>query len=246
MSPEQTKQIQENLRKMANAYSNSITSPIQIYAKHYAKQMQAIFAPIQKMMTGIDFEKIAKLKVRLDNMEKSDFEYKWLNSISIPLGSKLMELYEQGRNEEVNKFLIELFREEENIESFKEWLKNQPAYEERKQIIDDCLQAHLEKKFTLSIPTLLTQCDGIIINKVVEKAKYTGRAADYVNMKRVAEDGKISMNQHFSQHLISIYDTKRLGILHGKDIDYFKDGEELSVKAIWTLFEIIHFASEIK
>lgn len=242
MNPEQIKQIQENLRKMANAYSNSIILPMQIYAE----QMQAIFAPIQKMMASIDFEKIAKLKERLDNIEKSDFEYKWLRSITIPFGNELMECYEKGGNKEVNKFLIELFREKEVIDSFMGWLKNQPAYEERKQIIDDCLQAHLEKKFTLSIPTLLTQCDGIIINKVVEKAKYTGRDADFVNMKKVAKDGKIPMNQHFSQHLISIYDTKRLGILHGKDIHYYENGEELSVKAIWTLFEIIHFASEIK
>lgn len=242
MNPEQTKQIQETLRKMANAYSNSIVLPMQIHAE----QMQAIFAPIEKRMASIDFEKIALLKERLDNIERSDFEYNWLRSIPIPFWNELVELYEKGHNEEVNKFLIELFRGKENMESFKEWLKDQPSYEERKQIIDDCLQAHLERKFTLSIPTLLTQCDGIIINKVVEKAKYTGTDADFINMKKVAKHGKIPMNQHFSQHLISIYDTKRLGILHGKDTNYFKNGEELSVKAIWTLFEIIHFASEIR
>jgi len=242
MDTKAIQKIQENINKMVEAYTSSIILPLQLQAK----QMQAIFAPIQKMMANIDFEKIAKLKERLDNIEKSDFEYKWLRSITIPFVNELMERYEKGGNWEVNDFLIELFKDEGNINSFKEWLKNQPTYEERKPIIDDCLQAHLDKKFTLSIPTLLTQCDGIMINKVVEKAKYTGREADFVNMKKVAKDGKIPMNQHFSEHLIDIYDTKRLGILHGKDIDYYKNGEELSVKAIWTLFEIIHFATEIK
>lgn len=242
MNPEQIKKIQEALIKMTNAYSNSFILPMQ----NYVEQMQAFFVPIQKMMASIDFEKIAKFKERLDNIENSDFEYKWLNSIPVPFDNDLMECYEKGGNKEVNKFLIELFRNKEDIEAFKLWLKNQPTYEERKQIIDDCLQAHLDKKYTLSIPTLLAQCDGIIINKVVEKAKYTGKDADYVNMKKVAKDRKINMDKHFSQHLINIYNTKRLGILHGKDIDYYKDGEELSVKAIWTLFEIIHFASEIQ
>lgn len=227
---------------MTNTYSNSIILPMQISTE----QIQVIFAHTQKRMANIDFDKIAKLKNRLDNIEKSDFEYKWLRYISISFGNELMELYEKGHNKEVNEFLIELFREKENIESFKIWLKNQPAYEERKQIIDDCLQAHLEKKFTLSIPTLLAQCDGIIINKVVEEAIYTGKSARYVNMKKVAKDGKIPMNLHFSQHLISIYGTKRNNILHGKDINYYKNGEELSVKAIWTLFEIIYFATKIK
>lgn len=242
LNEKQIKEIQKNLRIMANAYPNSMILPMQ----SYAKQMHAICAPIQKIMANIDFEKIAKLAERLDNLKKSDFEYKWLQSIFIPFGNKLMELYEKGGNKEVNKFLIELFRDKKNVESFKEWLKNQPAYEERKRIIDDCLQAHLETKFTLAIPCLLAQCDGIIINKVVEKAKYTGKDAKSVNMKKVAKDGKIPMNPYFSQHLIVLYDTKRLNILHGKDIDYYKNGEELSVKAIWTLFEIIHFASEIK
>lgn len=244
METEQFKKIHENTRRMCEAYINSIILPMQIYAK----QMEALFAPIQKIISKIDIEKIAKLKERLDNIEKSDFEYKWLISIPIPFGDKLMALYEKGKNEEVNKFLIDLFRGKENIESFKEWLKGKPAYEKRKQIIDDCLKAHLEKKFTLSIPVLLAQCDGIIINHVKKKLKYTKK--EKPDMRKVAKEKRIDINKYLARQLIKIYESKRIEILHGMNPYYFKNkkgyGEELSVKAIWTLFEIINFARKIE
>lgn len=189
-------------------------------------------------------KRMAEMRVRLDRLESSDFEYKWLQSISTELGNKLMELHETGGNQAVSAFLIAMFKDRDFIEGLKNDMGALPAYRERKQIIDDCLEAHLEGKYTLSIPTLLTQCDGVVINKVVQKTLYTGKAANFVNMKTVASDGHVQ-DQRMAKHMITIYDSKRLNVLHGKDVVYYQNGgEELSVKVIWTLFEIMNMAED--
>jgi len=206
--------------------------------------------PIPKLaIPQIDKEFLDRIKERFDFIEKSDFEYKWLGSISIELTNVLEDEYKRNGNEGVRLFLIELFRDEDNMNSFKELFKETPDYKIRKQIIDDALQAHVEGKFTLSIPVLLAQCDGILIHAVKKAEKYQ-RKDKKVNTKKIVEDKKIEIEKHLANQLEKMYGKRRHEILHGTNPYYFinkKDyGEELSIKTILTLFEVLNLASEIK
>jgi len=237
--------IPNPLMELTTSLSDLPVSPILIAITNFSSISSSFHCALD-MFSSIDLRKIDKFNDKLEDIEETDFEFKWLQSISVRFCEELINCYETGGNNKVNSFLTKLFRDEKIIVLFKDWLRNQPIYNERKQIIDDCLQAHLTKCFTLSIPTLLTQCDGIIINKVIKTATYSGNEVNFVNMKKVAEDGRIYLCQNLKQHLIYVYNTKRLDILHGKNVDYYQCGEELSVNLILTLFEIINVFSEVR
>jgi hypothetical protein len=55
-----------------------------------------------------------------------------------------------------------------------------PIFLKRKHIIEDALNAHLSGKFTLSIPTLLPQVEGIISDSIGSKAGKLGELLENI------------------------------------------------------------------
>lgn len=188
-------------------------------------------------------EIIREIGKELEVMGKPDFEYNWLSSIPIPFAREIIKAYRKGGNKRVDSFLIKVIRDKGFLKQFKSAI-NSPEYNSRKEIIDDALQAHLEKKYTLAIPTLLTQCEGIFLDKLLRrlKKKYKKKYNLGRYMSRFLKSkGKDELAISLAHHSKTLYHSERDLILHGRDISYYKNGEKLSSKLIWTLFEIINF-----
>lgn len=221
---------------------------IAVFSAFYQREIDMIMETIpdfSKILPKTDYDKIIEMKRRYDNLEKSDFEFKWLGSLSIPFFNNILEIFEEKGSREAERYLIESLRDSENIETLKEWLKGHEAYSQRKVIIDDCLKAHLQGKFTLSIPVLLAQCDGVAIDSVNKKLNKTEK--HHINMEIISKWGEIE-NKNLSKHMRYLYRSFRHGILHGRNKKYFigNKGEALSARCIWTLFELINFSTDIK
>lgn len=128
----------------------------------------------------------------------------------------------------------------------KQWKKDS-VLASRIKILEDALQAHLEKKYTLSIPVLLTQLEGIISDKFQIKHKQIQHAVKegFADLPRSPEvdfaDGAyqfiniitsevFNSNEHVDHKSRNIY-ANRHKILHGNSLNYHKNPQH-SVRLI--------------
>jgi hypothetical protein len=159
-----------------------------------------------------------------------------------------LEYREEG-NEAAAELLAAQFRDEEDIEGFKEYFESFDEYEQRQAIIEEALDAHAEGRYALSIPTLLTQLDGVFIDTALDiglwrpDADVTGVA---VVGKGEGSPRHISeIDEEFRDYYRSRLWPNRVDILHGKRADY-ADDELLSAKLIWLLFQTLHTIENIR
>jgi hypothetical protein len=113
-------------------------------------------------------EPISELAEQYREIEESDFEFKWLSNIKHGAFMQLYREYQEEGNEAAAKLLAAQLRDEEDIEGFKEYFRSFDEYEGRKEIIDEALDAHAEGRYALSIPVILSQLEGTIIDAALD------------------------------------------------------------------------------
>jgi hypothetical protein len=116
-----------------------------------------------------------------------------------------------------------------------EWQKD-PSIRKRLPILLDALKAHEERRFTLSVPVLLAQLEGLIAEAKQHKGRFTGKTlVQYLEsirtrgsrFQRIAARFVVEILWADFQHGASLPTLSRHAILHGADVDYGTGGNSL-------------------
>ena len=91
--------------------------------------------------------------------------------------------------EQIEQIFIHYYDENgcENLNKMvSSWLSS-PIFSKRRQIIEDALSAHISGKFTLSVPVLLSQVEGILSDSMGERAGKLGELLKNAILKNFSE-----------------------------------------------------------
>lgn len=219
------------------------------YQQHPAVQLSAV-------LDGFDFDLLfehvsvfGELTEQYREIEESDFEFKWLSDVKYGAFMQLYRVYQEEGNEAAAERLAEQLRHEEDIEDFKEYFQTFDEYDDRQPIVDEVLDAHAEGRYALSIPTVLTQLDGVFIDTALDIGLW--RPDNNVTGVEVVSKGEGSprhiseIDDEFRDYYRNRVWSDRNDILHGKRTNY-TDNEHLSAKLIWLFFQTLHTVENIR
>jgi len=179
------------------------------------------------------------------------FEYNWAGSLTIPELRELYHLWKKGEKEKVKDFFYEWFSDKDKINNLIKDFNQNEIFTPRMHILGKALKAHLNSDYELSIPIILSQIDGIFIEKhkdLKDKISFTNTCKECgTTLKTKAHFTANNISKHilnkeneylpfFLEHIIDTFDNLRNDILHGKKLDY--PDKDLSTKLILTLLEL--------
>lgn len=230
-------------------------SEIQDYGdmmKNYSETIENIIIEsgfLESIQSALgSLQDIAEQYEELEEIKKSDFEFKWLNNVKYGVFLDLYEVYEHEGNEAAAELLAEQLRDEEDIEEFKEYFSTFDDYTDRKSIVNEALDAHAEGRYALSIPALLTQLDGVFIDTALDIGVYAEDeepiGVEIVNKRKGSPQHIPGIHEEYRNYYASFLWGNRVDILHGKETD-FSDNELLSAKLIWLFFQTLHILERL-
>lgn len=174
------------------------------------------------------------------------------DDITGPIQREILTLDEKGKSGKVDTYLCSLFKENNHrlLEAkLSEWTKV-PYLADREQLVQDCLWAHRQSKYTLCIPSLLTFVDGLIrtflkdtptaINRKKKKKQKTTPVKDFVAFYKTiepelwAESFSMIVDDFIYQHFRfgsnkPHTSLNRHGIMHGELFDYGTETNSLKL-----------------
>jgi hypothetical protein len=206
---------------------------------------QQVLRNIQPIIRPELFDALKRISGKYIEIEKSDFEYKWLNSAPYLFFEEVYAEYKKGGNEKATEYLMKALQKESSIEELKTNWEHFGYYKQRKIIIDQALDAHKEGKYALSTPTLMTQIAGVFIQLGIDLGKWGKEdwPIEVIAVKRKIGGIDDSFKDYYGRFMGT--NSIRAGVLHGVNIDYASD-DKLSAKVIWLLFEALNVVEEIK
>lgn len=211
---------------------------------------QQVLRNVQSVISPEFFDSLKRISEKYIEIEQSDFEYNWLNSVPQLFFIDVYAEYNKGENDKATEYLMKALQKESSIEELKTNLEHFGYYKQRKIIIDQALDAHKEGKYALSIPTLMAQIDGVFIQLALDLDAWV-MEDEPTGVKVVTKKGGKKKIEGIDDYFRNYYGrlmgkhSVRAGVLHGYDIDYASD-DKLSAKVIWTLFEALNLVEEIK
>jgi len=172
---------------------------------------------------------------------------------------QVKKLFEEDNHDEANLYFKDYFSE--NIDRIK--LEIVQQFNHRKEFLEDAFEAHNLKKYSLSIPVLLAQADGVSQEKTnyqlynkksIKGDKIIPKISEYI--EELVDDQSSSYGDLYLYpltHLIPIHASasdrgenfnqlNRHLVLHGESLDYHT--EENSLKAISWLNYVCKFLCE--
>lgn len=245
----------EPIRVQNQLMAQQLAAALPDYSNVVSKMMAPVHESIQQEMQKFSemmqetLEPFQELREQYEEIEKSDFEFKWLSDVNFGAFMDLYEVYKEEGNEAAAELLAEQLRDEDDIKDFKDYFASFDEYSERQPIIDEALDAHVQGRYALSIPALLSQLDGIFIDTALELGLYieddepTG--VEIVNTGEGSPQHIPEIREDYRRYYASVLWGRRVEILHGKDTD-FSDNEILSAKLIWFFFQTLHTVENIR
>ncbi len=108
----------------------------------------------------------------------------WAFPFDVPLDitNKIIKLYKSENYDEIDNIMVNLIEKEDLKEFINKWFKNKYFYE-RKGILNEAIEAHINGKYSLSIYTFIPQIEGIIWDFLLEQ---------YPDFKKLIKEEKIS------------------------------------------------------
>jgi hypothetical protein len=250
--PSSTLSAIESLQKINFDYIEKATSALNII-KSIDTSFLSTINPIFNIgfkWEGI-FDAISESFSFTNEEEFKKFEYNWTGFLTIPELRELYGLWKEGKKEKVKDFFYNWFSDEKKINNLIEDFNKNDLFKPRIHILEKALNAHLSTDYELSIPIILSQIDGIFIDKhkaLTGLITFTSKCKDcgaIVKTKIPLNANNISKyllkkeNEYlpfFLDHVVDTFDNLRNDILHGKKLDYAD--KDLSTKLILTLLEL--------
>jgi len=153
-------------KEFANKFTDALSELIETFSRILSKDSKSIIDAVEK-----------HTEVVLPLLRKAKLWY--FHSMPIEIPGDLRLLAEQETEvtiEQIEQVFIDNYSADNYIvlkEMVSSW-RDSP-FDQRKEIIDDALDAHISGKYTLSIPTLLPQVEGILSTITNSKAGGIGR-----------------------------------------------------------------------
>ena len=188
------------------------------------------------------------------------FDLGWPPPLDICLedAQRIVELYLQDGvkcRPAVDDYICSLYTEGVLFAKFEDWRRN-PILASRIHILEAVLEAHLEGKYFLSVPALLPQIEGLIVDAYGHTGWLAGgRLEKYINSidnveerERVARK-ELSINDVFKQIMIDLVldnfchgepvnsPLSRHAILHGGDTKYGTGTNSLKTILLFDYFQ---------
>lgn len=247
LEPQYNKYIKEpfiGLQRLRQAIQNYELTAILGIARFVDEFNQAINTSLAPVMET--FFKISKV---LEEPEFKTFEYNWLGFLPIDQTIELYKMHKAGKDKEIEQTLVGLTEDEEYLEGFMNEVKTSDVFEPRTFIIQDAMDAHKEGKYSLSVPVLLAQIEGILWAYAEKKGvKFGDKIVTKDGKKKKLESAKLLLREtkvkdqlykYITQEFLDkIYVKKfRHGILHGRIIEY--NTEKNSMKLLLFLRALI-------
>jgi len=212
----------------------------------YAPQREA-FAQAASTVSDINIDEMLE---SVNELRESDFEFKWVDFLVAGFRDELYETYQEEGGEQVVSVLSQLLDDEETLDAIISQVRSRYLEGEREELIRQAIDAHNEGRYALSIPTALTQIDGVIIEAATDLGVW--KMDDTVTGTKVVSKGEGSP-QHISEFrepFEELYPrlmgrgSPRSKMLHGIRTD-FVDDEALSTKMIWLALKSFSVADNV-
>lgn len=212
----------------------------------YESQREA-FSKAASTLSDTNFDEILE---SVNELEESEFEFKWIDFLMVGFRNELYEMYEEEGEEQVVSILSQLLNDEETVDAVLSQVDSRYLEGEREEILRQAINAHNEGRYALSIPSALTQIDGVIIEAATDLGIW--ELDDEVTGTSVVAKGEGSP-QHISEFREPFREqyprlmgrgSPRSKILHGIRTD-FADDEYLSTKMIWLAFKSFSTADNV-
>lgn len=167
--------ISEKISRAAKSitWQDTYTKEIQEYIRGVdtlVKQLSIDFSAYSLALESISASRIFADLIRLVQFNKDATEaFKaagWPIAPSMPrkLRERVVELYQQGNTRYVSRVIMGYYQRDDhkNLIAMVDSWREHPLFIHRMHIIDDALGAHCDGKYTLSVPALLPQIEGIL------------------------------------------------------------------------------------
>ncbi len=189
---------------------------------------------------------------------RGKFAYGWLSPSRFIRPEELSGIFDKDGEQAVDERIVRLVRDEKNLEVILERAKDDPVFSPRLKVLKDVLDAHRERKFTISVPMCYILIDGAVAqiaeNAGIEprsKKTMAGaiyyfvardgreiRSFDFGNLIREFNGEKKLFPEELADFLLNDVYVDRNKIVHGKDLNY--DEEIRSARLILVIQEIIN------
>lgn len=180
------------------------------------------------------------------------FEYNWFIFLPLDQMLRLVEMHKEGKDKEIKRMLMRVAKNKTFLKDFMKELSRITLLKPRLHVLKDALSAHLEDKFTLSIPSLLPQIEGILWDIAQKKGIAVGTTIIPISGKKFRVKSVKAVVEHptmydlMTSHLADFYLQKvytrnfRHAIIHGRNPKY--NSEEDSMKMIMLLRAVTEIA----
>ena len=153
------------------------------------------------------------------------------------------------RNAVLTNVLLSITRADGFVELLEDCFLDSPMLQQRWPIVEQALEANLNRNYLLSIPTLLAQVEGVLVDALVMnetlcvkdyKVYRKSNGKELNGLKQIAKMVKQSEFQEdprflmFADYVIDNLTPERNYIMHGRKVDYGK--ASLSVKLVLYLW----------
>ena len=273
-------EIVNPIKDWQDAYTKQIAELVRgvdVFQKILIADFSAIRLSFEKIIPSGIFSELIKYVQENEDAAEAFERAGWpiAPSMSKELITRVVELHKQGKTRYANAVILGYYHRENkrNLKSMVDGWRIHPLFMKRMQIIDAVLKAHCDGNYTVSIPTLLPQVEGVLNDFVISnglKVKL-GKIADvYAAVIGDPQDHDFS-NWAIVQTLLSLLQSNlyaytsfedelakptkkrkinRHTILHGISTDYNKPSDSLklfvTLDAIATLQNIRDNSVQVK
>jgi hypothetical protein len=180
-------EIFENLRAVVKQSIVKLAQPVMAMQETHARQVQEVARQLRECTRcisvdpaaaiAISFRQVALLAAgamqRFQTHQGAVEAFKkagWPIPPSMPfeLIEHIVTVHKAGKTGCISRIIIGYYQRNDHqhlIETVKSW-KSHPLFAPRMHILQDALQAHCQKLYTLSVPTLIPQIEGVLADCV--------------------------------------------------------------------------------
>jgi hypothetical protein len=225
---EQQKKLQETIENIGKPFIEQQKKFQEIFEnirKHFIESLQP-FIEQQKKFQEI-FEKIAKKTEQWKNSIKIVYEAGWWLSPSFLIATDSLgrldqmqmhaDRYKSGDKRAITSLFFPIYQNENCeylISVVQEWKQN-PYFKRWNMILDEALDSHIHKKYSVSIPALLLTAEGIATDYCKKKNIFNTAMKSRGDIKietaleqTSKEKRELLLTDFFMQQLFSIIDNK--------------------------------------
>jgi len=136
------------------------------FTKHFSSNLAAINISFKDTVDIGIFENLIKGFKKQKDLVDACKASGWPFAPSMPteLRGKIVQLYREGKGRYISRSIIAYYEKNDyqNLKMMVCSWENNDLFQPRMHILRDALEAHCSKKYTLSVPTLIPQIEGIM------------------------------------------------------------------------------------